>query len=123
MLTKKQFLMAIVVTSLSVAFAQETTGNMTGRVTDSQGLPVPGATITVTGPQGSQTVTADGQGRFQVNYLVPGTYSVKAELQGFKSVEQANIAVRIAVSVLNVRESPSTISRYKGTSIRLAVVG
>ena len=36
------------------AFAQETTGTIRGRIVDAQGLAVPGANVTVTGPQGSK---------------------------------------------------------------------
>jgi outer membrane receptor protein involved in Fe transport len=79
--------------------AQETTATITGRVVDSQGLAVPGTTITITGHQGSKTATTDSQGRFQVPYLVPGAYSVKAELQGFKTVEQGGILLRLGQTV------------------------
>ena len=35
--------------------------SIAGRVTDAQGLAVPGATVTVTGPQGAQTFTSDAE--------------------------------------------------------------
>ena len=41
-----------------VASAQETTGTLTGRFVDTQGLAVPGATVTVTGPQGAKNSSA-----------------------------------------------------------------
>ena len=47
-----------------VASAQETSGTLTGRLTDTQGLAVPGATVTVTGPQGAKTFVSDADGRF-----------------------------------------------------------
>ena len=58
-----------------VASAQQTTGTITGRAIDAQGLAVPGATVTLTGPQGSKTATTDGQGRFRLS-LTPGHYTV-----------------------------------------------
>jgi hypothetical protein len=82
-----------------MVFAQETTGMISGRIADSQGLAVPGATVTVTGSQGSKTAVTDAQGRFQVPYLVPGTYSVKVELQGFKTIEQGGVSVRLGQTV------------------------
>jgi hypothetical protein len=78
-----------------LAAAQETTGTISGRILDAQGLAVPGATVTVTGPQGSKTVVTDGTGRFNAPFLTPGVYSIKAELQGFKSAEKKDIAVRL----------------------------
>src|SRR5882672_6346181 len=70
------------------AFAQETTGTIKGRIVDAQGLAVPGATVTVTGPQGAKTTVTDAEGRFNFPFLTPGVYAVRAELQGFKAVEQ-----------------------------------
>ena len=66
---------------------------------DPQGLAVPGATVTVTGPQGARTAVTDGTGRFTVPFLSPGTYAIKAELQGFKSIEQKDIVVRLGQTV------------------------
>ena len=73
------------------AFAQETTGAIKGRIVDAQGLAVPGANVTVTGPQGAKTVVTDAEGRFSVPFLTPGAYVVRAELPGFKAVEQKNV--------------------------------
>ena len=89
---------ALMLASVPVLFAQ-TTGVISGRVTDSQGLAVPGATITVTGPQGAKTAATDADGRFQVPYLTPGPYTVRVELQGFKAVEQSNVSVRLGQTV------------------------
>ena len=72
----------------SPLFAQGTTGTISGRIVDPQGLPVPGAVVTVTGPQGMKSTVSGGDGRFNVPFLTPGNYSVRAELQGFKAVEQ-----------------------------------
>lgn len=77
----------------SVAAGQETTGTLAGRLTDAQGLAVPGATVTVTGPQGSRSAISDSAGRFQIPFLPPGRYDVRSELQGFKSVEVKGVAV------------------------------
>ncbi len=90
---------AIWLAASPVVHAQETTGTLNGRVIDTQGLAVPGATITATGPQGSKTTTSAGDGRFTVPFLTPGAYSIKAELQGFKSVEQRNVTVALGRAV------------------------
>jgi outer membrane receptor protein involved in Fe transport len=64
-------------------------------VTDTQSLAVPGATVTAIGPQGNKTATTDTDGRFSIPFLTPGVYAVRAELQGFKAIEQKDIAVRL----------------------------
>src|SRR5262245_24362420 len=81
------------------AVAQETTGTLRGRIVDAQGLAVPGVTVTVTGPQGTKTTVTDAEGRFNVPFLTPGTYAVRAELQGFKVVQQANITISLGQAV------------------------
>src|SRR5262249_33204001 len=91
----RRYLLLLMVLMLPAAplLAQETTGQITGRIVDGQGLAVPGATVTVTGPQGSKTTTSDSDGRFSVPFLTPGTYAVHAELQGFKGFEQKDVRV------------------------------
>jgi hypothetical protein len=80
----------------STAVAQEvTTGSIGGQVSDPQGLSLPGVSVTVTSGQGTQTFTTDDQGRFYAPFLTPGIYSVRAELSGFKPVEQRRIEVRL----------------------------
>jgi hypothetical protein len=97
------FLVALALALTGSAAAQETTGSIAGTITDPQGLAVPGVTVTVTGPQGSRSFVTDGEGRYIAPLLVPGTYTVRAELQGFKTAEQGNVTVglgsRVTVSL------------------------
>jgi hypothetical protein len=89
------FLAAFALALTGLASAQETTGSVAGQITDPQGLAVPGATITVTGPQGARTYPTDAEGRFIAPFLTPGIYTVRAELQGFKASEQQNVQVQL----------------------------
>ncbi|HTM34209.1 MAG TPA: TonB-dependent receptor [Vicinamibacterales bacterium] len=77
------------------AFAQETTGALIGRLQDTQGLALPGVTVTVTGGQGVKTTVSDADGSYRVPFLTPGQYVVRAELQGFKTVEQKGVTVSL----------------------------
>ena len=78
------------------AFAQETnSGTIAGQVLDPQGAAVPGATVSVIGPQGEKTYTTDSEGRFIAPFLPPEMYEVRVELTGFKTVEQKGIMVRL----------------------------
>ena len=77
------------------ASAQQTTGTISGRVVDAQGLPVPGAAITITGSQGVKTAVTDGDGRFTVPFLTPGRYAVRAALQGFTPIDRSNVQVQL----------------------------
>jgi len=81
---------------VSIAAAQETTtGSIAGRVVDAQHLAVPGATVTVVSPQGPKSFTTDQDGRFYAAFLTPGTYDVKVEMQGFRTVERKGLEVRL----------------------------
>ncbi len=80
--------------------AQETTsGSIAGEVLDTQAAPMPGATVTITSPQGVKTFFTDTQGRFFAPFLTPGSYAVRVELTGFSPVEQKEIAVRLGQRV------------------------
>ena len=63
----------------------------------SLGCVLPGVNVTLTveggGVGSGQTAVTNEQGAYQFTRLVPGTYIVRAELQGFRPVEQRNIAV------------------------------
>jgi Carboxypeptidase regulatory-like domain/TonB-dependent Receptor Plug Domain len=81
------------------AAAQETSGTISGRIVDAQGLPLPGATVTATGSQGARTAVTDGEGRFNLPFLTPGPYAVHAELQGFQPMERPGVQVRLGQTV------------------------
>ena len=78
--------------------AQETRGRIIGRVTDATKGAIPGATVTVTDPARNTTVvsTTNDTGLFQVNYVLPGRYTVTVELAGFKKWVQENVVLQIA---------------------------
>jgi hypothetical protein len=97
--TRLVVLVMILVAMAASATAQETTGTVSGVILDSQGLAVPGATVTVTGPQGVKTAVTDAAGRFTIPFLIPGTYSVRSELQGFKPIERRDVVVRLGQTV------------------------
>lgn len=69
----------------SLAFAQVTTADIVGRVSDSTGAVLPGATVTITneGTRDVRTAPTTESGDYAFNLLPIGTYAVKVELQGF----------------------------------------
>jgi outer membrane receptor protein involved in Fe transport len=88
--------LALVLASFGSASAQETTsGSLGAIVTDAQGSPVPGATVTITSAGVAKHLVTDSNGRFFAPYLSPGLYSVKVELAGFSPIEQKGIQVRL----------------------------
>jgi len=90
-------LLVCLIAGSALPVAAQGVGEITGTVTDASGGALPGATVTLTSTQGgigaNQETVSDGRGVYQFTRLVPGTYSVRASLQGFRSVQQANIVV------------------------------
>ena len=76
-------------------------GAIGGVVRDESGAVLPGATVTLSSPGligGNQTTVTEGQGTYQFQRLLPGTYSVHAELAGFRTVIQEGITVNANVT-------------------------
>jgi hypothetical protein len=95
--------------------AQETTGQIEGRIVDAQSLPVPGVTVTATGPQGEKITITDADGRYTVPFLTPGAYQLRAELQGFKTIQKNDVSVSLGRTVdvglqLEIGEISETIT-------------
>lgn len=81
-----------------VAFGQSTnTGAIGGSVTDPNGAVVTGATVTVTntGTNKVDTAVADGEGRFRISNLQPGTYNVSISGSGFGDFSTTNVTVEV----------------------------
>ena len=74
------------VCSLAPALAQ-TTGEISGRVSDETGGALPGVTVTATSPalQGARTAVSDGGGQYRFALLPPGDYALAFELAGFET--------------------------------------
>jgi len=79
----------------------QSTGSITGTVTDASGAVIPGAKVVVTEQQTgvSRTVTADGSGSYAVPSLQPGTYSVKASETGMQVVTIQGVVLSVSSTV------------------------
>ena len=81
------------------AYAQITTSSMNGRIADSQGLSVPGATvIAVHTPSGSQYyAVANEEGQFFINGMRPGgPYQIRVDCLGYQSVTYTDVTLILA---------------------------
>jgi hypothetical protein len=71
-------------------------GEISGTVTDDQGVALPGAQVVLTGAnlfQKSLATTTDANGVFRFVFLNPGTYSAEISLQGFDTMKFSSILV------------------------------
>ncbi len=72
-------------------------GEITGTVTDSSGAVISGTQIRVTNTATQQvrTATSNDTGVYTIPYLVPGSFTVRAEKSGFKVTTQSGVDVRV----------------------------
>ncbi len=85
--------------SASAQAIKGSVGNLYGKVTDESGAALPGVSVTLSGVGAAQWTTSGGQGDFRFLNLSAGSYSVKAELSGFATVELTNVVVSIGTNV------------------------
>jgi Carboxypeptidase regulatory-like domain/TonB-dependent Receptor Plug Domain len=92
--------------------AQVQTGEITGRVTDDTGAILPGVTVTLTSPAliQPQTAATSETGSYRFTLIPIGTYSVKFELPGFKTVVRDGILINIGFTAqVNQQLAISTV--------------
>ncbi len=85
----------------AAAFAQGTTGQLTGNVTQN-GAALPGVTVTVSSPnlQGTRTTATNESGAYNFPALPPGNYTVTFSLEGMQTVtRKTNVALLTASRV------------------------
>jgi Carboxypeptidase regulatory-like domain/TonB-dependent Receptor Plug Domain len=105
------FAIAALVSAPMNVWAQRTTGDIRGVVTDESGAVLPGVTVTLRGPavQGTPTTVSNESGVYRFPNLAPGVYSVTAELAGFATKAQTGIQVGLGSTAdVGVQMSVST---------------
>ncbi|HEV8133011.1 MAG TPA: carboxypeptidase-like regulatory domain-containing protein [Acidobacteriota bacterium] len=77
--------------------AQEFRGSILGRVTDPSGAVVPGASVTAVNEATNAKVEAvsNDEGNYAIPFLLPGRYTVTAELPGFKKSVRSGIILQV----------------------------
>jgi len=82
------WLLLLVLATAGAAFAAETTGSISGVVRGADGAALGGVAVTVKGPflPAGRTVVTDKDGAYNFLRLLPGTYTVSAEVQGMGNV-------------------------------------
>src|SRR5277367_1615812 len=94
----------IVVASLALflaavpLFSQGSEGRISGTVTDQSGAAIGGAKVTVTDePRNvSRVLTTDSSGVFSAPNLIPSTYDLHIEFQGFKGSDRKDLVLEVA---------------------------
>ena len=96
--------------------AQTHQGTIRGNVIDPTGAVVPGATVTATNDDTGQTAssTSSSIGAYALQGLEPGTYTLQTRMDGFKTLQMADLRVDVAAVIgldlqLEIGEATETI--------------
>jgi outer membrane receptor protein involved in Fe transport len=105
---------AFLLLAAATAHAQVQTGSIVGVATDASSAVMPGVTVSLSGDRligGVQTQVTDSGGAYRFDRLPPGAYSVKFELQGFKTVTRDEIQISAAfVATVNAKLEVGSVS-------------
>src|SRR3984893_4394305 len=86
--------------SLSL-FSQANFGRILGTISDQTGGVISGATVSVIDKDRgvARTLTTDDAGEYNAPTLIPGTYMVRVEANGFKKMERQNVLLEVGKEV------------------------
>ena len=81
--------------------AQGNFGRILGSVKDPTGAVLPGARVNIIDTQRglARTVTTDEAGLYNAPTLTPGTYTVRVEFPGFKTLSRENVVVEVGSEI------------------------
>jgi len=98
------FIVLALIGTAGMANAQDkATGTVGGTVADADGVGLPGVQVTVSGEytRGTQSYFTGPDGRFRITLLLPGTYALTFQLQGFANIlrEEVEIGVQRTTTI------------------------
>src|SRR5689334_21999029 len=107
------------------AYAQVSTADLTGRVTDQAGNVVPGAIVTATnkGTGLTRTATTDDAGEYTITQLPPGKYDLSVEAKNFSKALTQDFELNVgAKTTQNFELQPGEITATVSVSAEAAAV-
>src|SRR5687768_14511463 len=119
-----RFLGVVVWLSLCVPGYAQTLGTVTGEVKDQSNATIPGATVTAqnVATNAVRTQQSNEAGVYTFSAMPPGMYQVKAELQGFKTV-QNNVELHVEETLrVNFTLEVGTISETTEVSAAVTLI-
>jgi hypothetical protein len=109
----------------SLAQGGTSTASVSGKVTDATGGVLPGVIVTVTylATNQQRTVVTNEEGVYRFAGLLPGKYSIAAELEAFAKFVQSDITVQVGGALdLNVVMHLSSVSESVTVSGQTAII-
>jgi hypothetical protein len=103
-------------------FAQGGFGRILGTVTDQTGAVVAGATVSIIDTQRglARTLTTDQAGEYNAPTLIPGTYTVRVQANGFQTLNRENVVLEVGQEV-RVDLTPQPGSQTQTVTVTEAV--
>jgi Carboxypeptidase regulatory-like domain/TonB dependent receptor len=85
----------------SSSMAQSSSANLTGTIKDTSGGVLPGVSVSARNVATNETRTtvSETDGLYRITSLPRGTYNVKAELPGFKTLEKSGVLLTVGETV------------------------
>jgi len=104
----------------NLTFSQSATSSLHGTISDSKGLVIAGASITLSGAETGflRNTTTDSQGTYQFLEVPPAKYVLTVEAPGFAKVKRENVVLQVS--------SPATLNlalQVQGSSVVVDVSG
>ena len=83
-----------------------------GTATDTSGALLPGVSVTVTNTNTGvvKTLATNKDGLYDTSSIVPGTYSIKFEKDGFSSYERTGLTIQVGFSTVNAAMTVGSVS-------------
>jgi hypothetical protein len=96
----KRVALALCILALTLpASAQVQSGSIYGTIQDESGGVLPGAAITLVGPDRTASFASDSDGQYRFLNLAPGAYKLTVTLSGFSTVTRKDVVVVIGKNV------------------------
>jgi outer membrane receptor protein involved in Fe transport len=119
--------MTLLLGSAPATYAQSTAadGSIEGTITDNSGAALPAVSVTITNDNTgvSRTIVSNDSGLYRVPLLPLGTYTVMAELQGFKKLERKGVTLSAgATAVVNLQLEVGEFSETIAVTVDVPVV-
>jgi hypothetical protein len=82
-------------------YSQASQSSIQGSVSDQSGGVIAGASVTVIDVARGTTraLVTNGAGEYVANSVVPGTYTIRAEAQGFSTVERSGVLLQVSQNI------------------------
>ncbi len=130
----KKFLVVLSLLLLAVSVsAQVRTGNIYGKVTDTEGNPLPGVSVSLRGSQMATMTTVTGEtGIYRFVSVGPRTdYEISAELTGFKKETRtgiivtvgSNVEIDLTLEVGTIEEQVTVVAQTPVVDVKKTTVG